>query len=225
MNLLVLPAVGLATRLGGIPKFLLPCGDRVSLIERHIATVPSSVEVMVPTTETLAPIVAKVLGSRARIVPMATKTMSETVRKAIQIQHADRVAIGLPDTYCEPSPDYGLLLDLLSDYESAVAVFRTRKDQRGRLGAVRISGETIAEVRDKAPDFDSDFHWGAVAFRHDALVRNLNDSDPHVGFALESLVHSGGLARVASISDVYFDFGTFDEVLRAYAHLSGHAVA
>jgi hypothetical protein len=210
----------MATRLGGLPKFLLPAEPGLSMLARHVASVPDDVDVAVPTTPELEPLVHRLLGNRAQIIPVQTETMAETVSLVLANSAAESIAIGLPDTLTFPRVTYSAMLVSLSDAEVSVAAFRTREDQVGKLGALILDGDRVTDVIDKQPTHRSAYHWGAVAFRRDVLEAHLDIAAPHVGYALSAACQHGRDVQVVQFGDKYFDCGTFDELLLAYGHLA-----
>lgn len=222
---LILPAAGFATRLGGIPKFLLPDDGGSPLIQRHVGGAASVDEILVLTRPKLAAFLQELLGSRVRVSGVETGTMAETVLVGLELlPDASGIAIGLPDTVTSPPVPYGTLIEGLSADAMTVAAYPTRPDQAGRLGAIRSQGTTCIEIRDKDPSTIGNpswsMHWGAIAFQRSVLTEFLDSRDPHVGYALESATARGLAARIAHIGSSYFDLGTPAEVARYYSSLA-----
>lgn len=223
----VLPAAGLATRIGGIPKFLLPSRDGRSLITEHVEAASGAGTIVVVTRPNLGGFLEEHLAGRATVVSAVTETMSETVSIALEaLPGAERIVVGLPDTAVRPWTPYADLVGGLEDSEVTVAAYPTRSDQAGRLGALRIDEERrVVEVRDKDPSAaDWPHHWGAIGFRRSALSELLEVGDPHVGYALEAAARQGRVVRALHFGEEYFDLGTVEEVQRFWEVRSEGAV-
>ena len=212
----VLPAAGLARRLGGIPKFLLPSRDGSSLLTRHIEAARPASAVIVVTRPELREFVIEHVGEGVVVSTVQSATMSETIHHAIAA-HPDieRFVVGLPDTAVDPMVRYPTLLEGLNDSRIVVAAYPTRLDQRGRLGALRLDGDRCLEVRDKDPStVDWEWHWGAIGFHRATFLACSEPDDPHVGFALARHLQAGGEASVVERGEEYFDLGTVEELKR-----------
>lgn len=216
----ILPAAGLATRIGGIPKFLLPSRDGRSLIAEHVQAASDCGTVLVATRPHFEEFLREHLDGLAQVIGAVTTTMSETVRVALDmIPEAERVVVGLPDTAVHPWTPYSELLAGLDQGDLVVAAYPTRSDQAGRLGALRFDdGRRVVEVRDKDPAVSHwTHHWGAIGFRRPVLTEFLDEADPHVGYALEAAVSAGRIGHAVHFGEEYFDLGTVEEVQRFWA--------
>ena len=219
---LILPAAGLATRIGGIPKFLLPNRQGRPLIIDHIAAASGVDRVVVVTrpdlTEFVRALIHQHLGAKVDVLSASTSTMSATVHSALAaLPEIEGFAVGLPDTAVLPAVPYEALYRALEDSDIAIAAYPTRVDQAGRLGALRLADHRCTEVRDKDPSAsDWPNHWGALAFTGAAFRAYSNPGDAHVGFALQKGVANGANAQVVHFGEEYYDLGTVEELTRYF---------
>jgi len=145
----ILPAAGLATRMRGLPKFLLPCDDQyTTLIEKHVTKLLSTCETVWIPTRPEQTILLETLGlssDRVVVVPMTTGTMTQTVLRLANISGAPRFVLVMPDTYFFGEQPYEYLAT--SKNELNLACWDIRPEQRGKLGQVLIEkgGETKEE--------------------------------------------------------------------------------
>lgn len=211
----ILPAAGLATRMRGIPKFLLPCDDKyVSLVEVHITQLLEVCEtVWIPTRPESVPLLASlgIAQERVAILPIATATMTETVLRVLNLSSSPFFQLVMPDTYFSGEMPYGRLnrAPVCAD----VACWEIRDNQRGKLGQVRISDAGVAlELRDKDPHCPFVHAWGALSFSRE-LARHMRPSDPHVGYALAAAVEQGHAVTAFVLEGRYYDCGTPTEYL------------
>ena len=90
----ILPAAGSASRMRGLPKFLLPCdAEYTTLIERHISELLKVCETVWIPTRPEQTILLETLGlssDRVVIVPMTTSSMTQTVLRLCAISGAAR---------------------------------------------------------------------------------------------------------------------------------------
>lgn len=211
----ILPAAGLASRMRGIPKFLLPCNDTyVSLVEVHIANLLEVCEtVWIPTRPESVPLLASlgIAQERVVILPLTTATMTETVMRVINLSSAAVFQLVMPDTFFAGELPYGLLNRAPACAD--VACWPIRDGQRGKLGQVRISTDgRVLEMQDKDPHCPFPHAWGALTFSR-ALVPHMRSSDPHVGYALATAVAEGGPVTAFVVDGRYYDCGTPAEYL------------
>lgn len=210
----IIPAAGLATRMRGIPKFLLPCDSTyTTLIEEHINALLKNCEtVWIPTRPELV-LLLDSLGlakDRVIILPMSTQNMTQTVGKVLQITKAENFHLIMPDTFfygekpyetLSPNPD---LVDL--------ACWKIREDQKGKLGQVLIQGEVVLDMKDKDINCAYEHSWGALAFNR-KLLNYADPSDPHIGYAVRNALNSGESVSARIMRGKYFDCGTPSEYL------------
>jgi choline kinase len=210
----IIPAAGLATRMRGIPKFLLPCDDRyTTLIERHIeALLQICKTVWIPTRPEMVLLLDSLGLARERVVilPMQTENMTQTVTKVLEIAHADNFQLVMPDTYYDGDQPYEIL-------ESApqfvdLACWGIRSDQRGKLGQVDIADGIVLDIRDKDLDCEYEYSWGALTFNR-KLIEFSKPSYPHIGYAVEAALRKGQSVTAKNMNGKYFDCGTPSEYL------------
>ncbi len=213
----ILPTAGKATRMRGLPKFLLPAGpDFLTLRERHITELLEYCEtVWIPTRpeQTILLDTLRLSSDRVVVVPMSTSTMTETVLRIGAISAADRFLMVMPDTYFAGEKPYDYLAN--SQYPISLATWRIRTDQLGKLGQVKLS-ETpeglITHSEDKNPLCEYPHAWGAMSFTKQTLSFGKPDM-PHTGYLLPELLDAGIEIHAREMDGAYFDCGTPAEYL------------
>lgn len=216
MTIGILPAAGNATRIQGLPKFLLPIGDSF-LIKRHIDAMEKlAINVFIGTNDVTGEYL------RPQHIPswgvFEYDTMTQTVLSLLEViirqhQQDENCLFGLADSYIEDDQCYAKLAAALADCDVAVGVFETRRNQRDKLGMVQVHHETgkIIHVVDK-PSQDTALTqaWGALAWRP-SFWQHLTPDMPHVGYALMPAIEAGLDVRAVVMEGNYWDCGTFDE--------------
>lgn len=222
----ILPAAGLATRMRGIPKFLLPCSEAyMTLLEHHIEALLAVCDrVWVAVRPDFAPLVdiLKIANDRVILVNLVTSTMSETVLKVAQISMADRFVVVMPDTFFLGEQPYPFLAGL--EKGMRVAAWTIRSDQIGKLGQVALDDtrSRVQDSRDKDPDCTFPFSWGAISFDRDS-TRFISSETPHIGFMIPESLSAGELIEARVMAGSYFDCGTPSEYFSMLSHLQGRA--
>jgi hypothetical protein len=223
----ILPASGSATRMRGLPKFLLPCDDDyLSLLERHIENLLESCEtVWVPVRPDLVHLVEslKIPEERVVILTMTTQSMTETVRRVVELSSGSRFVVAMPDTYFYGELPYQHLVE--SKQPMSLACWKIRPEQYGKLGQVEIfpadasepeSGISregfVTKAEDKNPECRYPYSWGAMAFDRE-MIDFAADEMPHTGYLLPKIIEQGIPIGAKVMDGEYFDCGTPAEYL------------
>lgn len=214
----ILPAAGLATRMRGLPKFLLPCDDQyTTLIEKHVTSLLNTCDTVWIPTRPEQTILLETLGlssDRVVVVPMTTGTMTQTVMRLANISGATRFVLVMPDTYFFGEQPYEYLAN--SKNELNLACWDIRPEQRGKLGQVLIEGGnkgTILDSKDKDPECVYPHSWGAMAF--DRSILSLAEASmPHTGYLIKPALVAGKSLEGSVMAGRYFDCGTPREYLQ-----------
>lgn len=209
----ILPAAGNATRIHGLPKFLLPIPDGY-LLKRHVDMMRAEfMDIFIPTSAENYNLIASYPDYRQNAyIALQHETMTQTVCSALHHRDDERYILGLPDTYIEDALCYRKLWNALADCDVAVGVFMTRPSQRDKLGMVKVALENrVWFVIDK-PDkpIDTTLAWGALAWKP-PFWQYLQPDMPHVGYGLMPAIKAGLDVRAVVMQGGYWDCGTFDE--------------
>jgi dTDP-glucose pyrophosphorylase len=210
----IIPAAGKASRMRGIPKFLLPCdSEYTTLIEIHIASLLEICKtVWIPTRPELVLLLDSLSLAKDRVIilPMQTENMTQTILKTVDISKADHFQLVMPDTFFVGQKPYRTLNP--NPYLVDLALWEIRPDQKGKLGQVEFDGEQAVSIQDKKLDCDFNHAWGALTF-HRELMRFSNSEDPHIGYSVNNALKSGKNVSVKVIEGEYYDCGTPSEYL------------
>ena len=224
----ILPASGLATRMRGLPKFLLPCDEEyVSLLERHVEELLKVCDtIWIPVRPDLSHLVESLglASERVVIVSMNTSSMTETVRRVVELSSSPKFLIVMPDTYFFGELPYSALAKSTSDLH--LACWRIREEQFGKLGQVDLVDskhggvdKLVVSSRDKDPNCRFIHSWGAMSFKRNVFKLAL-DSMPHTGYLIEPALQNGLNVSADVMDGLYFDCGTPSEYLSMLKHSS-----
>jgi len=206
----LIPASGKASRMGGLPKFALPCDkDNTPLLTRQVKQMSFYVDkVVVSTTNTWYELVKSFNLPKTEITIIEPSTMNDAVIKMAKEFDSYNYLIGMADTYFEGQNPYVVLSDTIQDNLISVACWRVDSELKGRVGQVDIVKNHIIDVKDKTPDCNYEYMWGALAFNKDILMQ-LDKFNAHPGIDLPSLIIDNFYKHYAfKVDGQYFDVGT-----------------
>ena len=215
----LIPASGAASRMRGIPKFLLPCDeDYLTLLERHVSNMLEYCKmVWIPTRPDLTILIESlgITSERVVVIPMVTKSMTETILKVTAISSATEFMLCMPDTYFEGELPYKNLSIL--EGELKLACWEIRPEQKGKLGQIQFESKDfnsrVIDSKDKDISCTFDFSWGAMSFKRDLLEIG-NPEMPHTGYLIKPAIELGFDVRGFVVKGNYFDCGTPKEYLQ-----------
>ena len=215
MKTVIFPASGSAVRMRGLPKFLLPSGlGDLTLLELHISQVANQAdELLIGVNPIFFEIVKKANLNLhgARIVPLETSSMTETVLKLVSISSGTRFTVIMPDTVFESSKSYDFN-SLNNDLD--LSWWKIRSDQYGKLGQVSIGVDgKVLDCVDKDPECRYEYSWGAMTFNR-KFLEFLNTEFPHIGYGIVPALEAGMNVNSVVLCGRYWDCGTPMEYLR-----------
>ena len=170
----IIPAAGLASRMRGMPKFLLPADvNYKTLLETHIEQLSEICKnIYIATRPDLIPLIESLnfKFKNIKVIGLESKSMSETVLKTIEYSESDSFILVMPDTYFYGDQPYGYLD---SNPEICdLACWKIRDKQRGKLGEVSFDNKmNLIKIVDK--QLENGF---ALASKEKVTVKTLKGS-------------------------------------------------
>lgn len=220
----ILPAAGSASRLRGLPKFLLPArSDFLTLIERHIESLTDLVNtIWIPTRQDFVPLLDSLNfdQNKVRAVVIESQTMTDTLQQTCLLSEATDFLIGMPDTYLEDQTAYKNLS--LNSAPLSLALWEIRASQKGKLGQVQIATKDFltfaTEILDKEKNCNFPHIWGAFKSSKDLIL----SADLHFppGEIFTDYLASGESLPVIINKGKYFDCGTPSEYFELLSFIS-----
>jgi len=221
---LIIPAAGSASRMGGLPKFLLPIDDEAtSLIARHIENAAALVsQIWIPTRPEYVTILETLLlrFKNVTVFDVETKTMTESLQTVLTQSKSRRFSVVMPDTFFWGELPYRYLLT--DSANTKVAAWEIRRDQMGKLGQIQIQEsegkKVITDIRDKNSSCQWPFAWGAMSINRNVLESADPLSVP--GIILENQIKEQNYPEVMQMDGEYFDCGTTQEYFNLVRKIS-----
>ena len=209
----LIPASGSATRMRGLPKFLLPNGTgNETLIEAHIRKLnPLVDEIRI----SINPIFEKIFLSaslelhNSKVEVMETLTMTETVIELAKFGGGEKFIVVMPDTAFLGEEPYAKLLNEESDLN--LSVWKIRDTQKGKLGQVSLNQiNSVLACIDKDPNCEFQYAWGMQMFTPRYLAF-LEKQYPHIGYGIMPAILKGIDVKASIVNGSYWDCGTPEE--------------
>lgn len=206
----LIPCAGSASRLDGLPKFLLPAADGFllgHLIDRMRGA--GADNVWIGASKQNAAFIKPYVTTGSLKGTLETNTMVETIMAAREYCADDTVLFGMPDTYWDTPDVYELLAQRITAFGADVAVglWPIRPDQRGNLGVCDVHNDRIVDVVDKDALCPYNLAWGALAWN--ARFWSFMDSaQRHPGETLLAAIRGGLRVVGVQLMGSYYDCGT-----------------
>ena len=214
----IIPAAGKASRIGGIPKFLLPIGEENFLIKFHVqnllANIPNVKKVIAVSSENYESV--KRMDLNAEIIRVDTQTMNETVSLVVeQYQEYENYVLTMPDTYYEDNLFMENLykIHIQNKHLITLGVWSAMEYQIGRLGQVMLNEDEVVDVVDKDMNCKYKHVWGVIAWNK-SVNKYIDNEDPHIGYILKPALNDNINIQFTKATGTYFDCGTFSEYKR-----------
>jgi hypothetical protein len=212
----ILPASGSASRLNGLPKFILPVADGRSLLQWHVDLMSRACRHVTVSTRNRWTALVRDLSLNAYVTEREPSTMADAVLK-MTMGESDAIVIGMPDIYIHNSLS-NFYEDLLtSDGDVVLATWDyAPQNMRGKIGQVLADDKgNVLSVVDKDPDCDYQEMWGALLFRNGSI----NKIDPTGGSVLNKVndwIAEGVSVKRVKMTGEYIDAGTVKGLAQLY---------
>jgi hypothetical protein len=208
----LLPASGKASRLAGIPKFLLPVPGAETLLHWHVERMRDVCdEVRVSTRAEFAARV-EMLGLPITLFVKEPSTMSDALAHMAGERSDDDFVVGMPDTIVADSAHnfYRTMTSAAAADPAADAVigaFECPAGLRGQVGQIDVDEQGLLRcAADKDPRCTYPLLWGGLLLRR-GLISDFDRASHTPSSELQRWVDRGLRVRVARCSGRYVDVG------------------
>ncbi len=213
----IIPCAGTATRMGGLPKFLLPCGNgtllnnTISHYRKHFID-----KIYLGFSEKNMQYYDLLDNSNCDLRSIDVKntnTMSETVIKMTEnINTAKNYILFMPDTFFRLDNELVNMMKMLShdNYDLVVIVWKIRPEQYGKLGQCLIENGNVVDIKDKDPMCRYEYSWGVIGWNR-SMTKYIDPLTPHVGFLINTALENNKKVGAVISNSIYYDCGTYNE--------------
>lgn len=219
----LIPAAGKATRLSGIPKFLLPIPKYKNLLSYHLdfSLLNSEIDsIKIATNSSYLPIIENLesFGNYEKLEKIKlvnTNTMNETIH-CLKTKLHDYYLLTMPDTYYSDESVINKMISKINEdhsLDAVVGLWNIKNFQRSKIGQCQIKDGKVIKVVDKDPNAKFKYLWGAILFKS-SLWEHINPNDPHIGYSLNPAIQNCLNISYVKAKGTYYDCGTIDEYWR-----------
>jgi CTP:molybdopterin cytidylyltransferase MocA len=205
----IIPAAGTASRIHGLPKYLLPCPDGylLSALSRRMYTAGAS-KVWIGASKATEPFIKPYTSGETVSIVVGSQNMPQTVLAGRKAADDSTVLMGMPDSYWQFPYVYEKLMHRITEFGATVAVglWRIRNDQRGKLGQVDTYGDRCTQIIDKNPDCLLPYAWGALAWTP-SFWDFIQPDMPHMGVAMQAAIDANVKVWPVFMDGEYHDCG------------------
>lgn len=220
----ILPVAGHATRIQGLPKYLLPVPGGY-LLERMLSRM--DVPCFIGGNPDNAALLERYKRPQDQVYQVASATMCETILTARPLVGDHNVLMGMPDTYWTDDSVFQSLTGYLNVGAMCVlAVWLVGPIMASRLGVCvpkdRYTALSLERIENKLPQHLPQLVWGAMAWTSE-FWQYMQPEDVHPGVAVMRAVAQGIDIPLYLASGKYYDNGIPDSYFRCIRELTGAA--
>lgn len=226
MNICIIPCAGNASRLGGLPKFLLPTKklEDICLLNKYISFMLKICnKIIIPCNPTTLQYVKNNIMENENIEIQCvgnTKTMNETMLLTLKNRVYDLAIMVMPDTIIDDNDSIIRLVNKMkkNDIKMGVCAWKIRQTQKGKIGQCNIYNDFIIEIKDKDINCDFEYGWGVLCWTPQ-FEMYIHEKDSHLGYSLEKALNEDKHILCEKAHGSYFDCGTIEGYTEYLTHL------
>lgn len=222
----LIPAAGKATRMHGLPKYLLPINNSYLLMilcERM--RIAGCEQIMIGANPDNHLLIEQYAPSDAVVYTVNSETMSATLLAARRWCGDATVIFAMPDAWWSQDNIFKGMVAIMKRYNQvcSVAHWKAREDQRKNLGMVKTDvrrsasldsdHSVVVDVVDKPTSTTLTHAWGAIAWSP-KFWECLHPDDPHVGIALIRAIAKQWEVGAVTQAGNYWDCGIPSEYFK-----------
>lgn len=220
MTIGVLPAAGTASRINGLPKFLLPIRNDLSLIQWHVNLMNEACSSVRVSTRLKWINAVSDLHLEAKTQVDVPSTMATAVDKLYFDNRGEDLMIGMPDIYIHNSTNNFYADMLESDGDIVLATWEYMpKMMQGKIGQVLADSDgNVLSVVDKDPECTYPEMWGALLFRRHTFNR-VDLKGASVLSSVNEWIAQGVKVKRVKMTGEYIDAGTIEGLAYMYKRI------
>ena len=209
----IIPIGGNASRMSGIPKFLLPSPSGNTLLDNTISHFhKNNIFNIASGVSEINNLILKNNKDIQRLV-VDTKTMSDTVVQILSNFGSPQIKkniLIMPDTYINIENQLGKMVKLLDKYKIAVLLWNIQDYQIGKVGQCNILDNEVVDTIDKDPTCNYKHLWGVIGWTSD-MNTLIDPSWSTIGELLRKANELNIKIGSIVVDDLYYDCGTYFE--------------
>ena len=213
----IFPICGNASRIGNIPKFLLPLQNNNTLLKNHIDTIYKKYKFIIIIRPEYAIFLYNYLNNffdtnDFQIIIKETTTMSETLL-TIKYEKDKLYSMIMPDTFFNEKNILDNMIQKYNKYncDIVLGIFKIRENQKGKLGQVLFDeNDNLIDVIDKNKNCKYEWVWGIILWNN-KFIQYIDKETSHIGYGLMPALKNNLNIKVYKSNDYYYDCGTFEE--------------
>jgi UTP-glucose-1-phosphate uridylyltransferase len=212
----ILPIAGTASRISGIPKFLLPCIGNTTLLRHTVNKLNKAgvTNIIAGVTE-INNLLLKSFDIDKHVV--STRTMTETVSVLLRNLKSEECIVKnilmMPDTFFTLDNELKTMIQMLDKYKIVVLVWKIQDHQIGHVGQCRIINDEVVDCIDKDPLCKYEHMWGTIAWTSD-INYLIDPAWSTIGELLRVAKNMNIAVGSVIVNSPYYDCGTYSEYFR-----------
>lgn len=218
----LLPAAGAASRISGLPKYLLPCPGGFLLDRLACAMAGAGVrDIYIGANRYNVGLIETYAPPACQTYLVQSKNMRGTLMEAGR-WHASRPALmAMPDTYYPDLDIFARMLTALDTADVVLGLWRTRPEQRPHLDMCEIDSDfRVLRVDKKPAETALQFAWGAIAWRAPFWFV-MDKSQMDIGDCVNDAIQGGLRVKAVLAVGPYWDCGTPEEYFKLASTWNG----
>jgi hypothetical protein len=210
----IVPLGGNATRMNHLPKFLLPCGIGITLLDNIINIYQKNniFNIISGVSETNNYILQN--NKTMKKILVNTKTMAGTVSEIINNidnqTNPSKNILFMPDTFIKLDDEVGKMIEMLNSYDIVVMVWEIEDYQNGKVGQCKIDNEEIIDVIDKDPSCEYPYFWGSIGW-NSKMNKYVDPKWETIGNLIKKSIEINIKVGTIVCRNKYYDCGTYSE--------------
>lgn len=210
----IVPLGGNASRMNHLPKFLLPCGVGLTLLDNIINIYQNNnIKNIVAGVSDTNNYILQTNNNMKKVV-VNTKTMAETVNEIIINTNNKSIdyknILFMPDTFIRLNDEVEKMTEMLNTYDIVVMVWRIKDYQIGNVGQCKIENEEIVDVIDKDPNCKYLYFWGSIGWKS-KLNKFIDPTWETIGNLIKKSIEMNIKVGTIICKNNYYDCGTYSE--------------
>lgn len=221
----ILPAAGDASRMKGLPKFLLPILDQnKSLLDYHIekliATKKISRIFIVTQPQSIGFFTQWLDKREITLIVKKTDSMESSIFEVTKLFDENQsFLLIMPDTYFSNENAHNIITEINSEIDLTFVLWKFSQLLIGKVGQIKLdSNFNVLDIKDKDISCNYEYMWGSLIFK--GKIFNRQPKLSYISELANSMVANKVVVKGSLVSGDYLDCGTPQGLRRLLAEFS-----